>query len=143
MSEQKKMINFTVACVNEFAQKHNLSTKEAFQYLFQFKGIEFIKENYEVEHLLSLDAVVEDLFILCKRNGDAMKLYHGSNTQIQNINLSMCRPYKDFGTGFYLTDIKEQAERMLCVIGIINTILSSDRWLMTIWHCCSDSMKMN
>lgn len=69
MSEQKKIINFTVACVNEFAQKHNLSTKEAFQYLFQFKGIEFIKENYEVEHLLSLEAVVEDLFILCKRNG--------------------------------------------------------------------------
>lgn len=69
MSEQKKIINFTVACVNEFAQKHNLSTKEAFQYLFQFKGIEFIKENYEAEHLLSLEAVVEDLFILCKRNG--------------------------------------------------------------------------
>ena len=69
MSEQKKMINFTVACVNEFAQKHNLSTKEAFQYLFQFKGIEFIKENYEAEHLLPLDAVVEDLVILCKRNG--------------------------------------------------------------------------
>ncbi|MCM1288526.1 MAG: DUF3990 domain-containing protein [Clostridium sp.] len=41
-----------------------------------------------------------------------MKLYHGSNTEIDNINLAMCRPYKDFGTGFYLTDIKEQAERM-------------------------------
>lgn len=24
----------------------------------------------------------------------------------------MCRPYKDFGRGFYLTDIEEQAERM-------------------------------
>lgn len=41
-----------------------------------------------------------------------MKLYHGSNTKIQSINLGMCRPYKDFGTGFYLTDKKEQAERM-------------------------------
>ena len=41
-----------------------------------------------------------------------MKLYHGSNTKIDSINLAMCRPYKDFGTGFYLTDIKEQAERM-------------------------------
>lgn len=41
-----------------------------------------------------------------------MKLYHGSNTGIESINLAMCRPYKDFGTGFYLTDIKEQAERM-------------------------------
>lgn len=41
-----------------------------------------------------------------------MKLYHGSNIQIDSINLAMCRPYKDFGTGFYLTDMKEQAEKM-------------------------------
>lgn len=26
-----------------------------------------------------------------------MILYHGSNTNIENINLDMCRPYKDFG----------------------------------------------
>ena len=41
-----------------------------------------------------------------------MRLYHGSNTGINSINLAMCRPYKDFGIGFYLTDIREQAERM-------------------------------
>lgn len=41
-----------------------------------------------------------------------MRLYHGSNTRIDCINLAMCRPYKDFGRGFYLTNIKEQAERM-------------------------------
>ena len=41
-----------------------------------------------------------------------MKLYHGSNTQIIKIDLDRCRPYKDFGKGFYLTDIKEQALRM-------------------------------
>lgn len=28
MSEQKRKIGFTVACVNEFANKHNLSVKE-------------------------------------------------------------------------------------------------------------------
>lgn len=41
-----------------------------------------------------------------------MKLYHGSNTIIESIDLSKCRPYKDFGKGFYLTDIQEQARRM-------------------------------
>ena len=41
-----------------------------------------------------------------------MSLYHGSNIVIDSINLAMCRPYKDFGRGFYLTDIKEQAEKM-------------------------------
>lgn len=64
----KRKIGFTVACVNEFANKHNLSVKEAFQYLFQFKGIAFIKENYDVEHTLDFETVLEDLGILCKKN---------------------------------------------------------------------------
>ena len=41
-----------------------------------------------------------------------MKLYHGSNMVIDQIDLSKCKPYKDFGQGFYLTEIKEQAEQM-------------------------------
>lgn len=41
-----------------------------------------------------------------------MILYHGSNTDIRTINLALCRPFKDFGRGFYLTVIKEQAEKM-------------------------------
>lgn len=69
MSEQKKRIGFTVACVNEFAQQHNLSIQESFRYLFQFKGIAFIKENYEVEHTLDFGTIVEDLGMLCRKNG--------------------------------------------------------------------------
>ena len=41
-----------------------------------------------------------------------MILYHGSNIDINNIDLSKCRPYKDFGKGFYLTAIKSQSEKM-------------------------------
>ncbi len=41
-----------------------------------------------------------------------MKLYHGSNVEIQSIDLCKCSPNKDFGQGFYLTDIYEQAEQM-------------------------------
>lgn len=41
-----------------------------------------------------------------------MKLYHGSNMVIDQIDLSKCKPFKDFGQGFYLTEIKEQAEQM-------------------------------
>ena len=41
-----------------------------------------------------------------------MILYHGSNVPIDKIDLAKCRPYKDFGKGFYLTDIRHQAERM-------------------------------
>lgn len=41
-----------------------------------------------------------------------MKLYHGSNILIREIDFSRCRPYKDFGQGFYLTEIEEQATKM-------------------------------
>jgi len=41
-----------------------------------------------------------------------MILFHGSNVKVTEIDLSKCRPNKDFGKGFYLTDIKEQAFQM-------------------------------
>ena len=41
-----------------------------------------------------------------------MILYHGTNCSIDKIDLDKCRPYKDFGKGFYLTTIREQAEKM-------------------------------
>ena len=41
-----------------------------------------------------------------------MILYHGTNIDIQSINLALCRPYKDFGRGFYATEIFEQAQKM-------------------------------
>lgn len=72
MSEQKKKIGFTVACVNEFAQQHNLSIQESFRYLFRFKGIAFIKENYEIEHTLDFGTIIDDLGILCRKNGGAL-----------------------------------------------------------------------
>ena len=41
-----------------------------------------------------------------------MILYHGSNMKIEKIDLSKCKPYKDFGQGFYCTTIRKQAEFM-------------------------------
>lgn len=39
-------------------------------------------------------------------------LYHGSNVTIDTIKLDKCSPNKDFGRGFYLADIEEQAIQM-------------------------------
>ncbi|MDR2593207.1 MAG: DUF3990 domain-containing protein [Fibromonadaceae bacterium] len=38
-----------------------------------------------------------------------MILFHGSNVEVSNIDLSKCGKYKDFGQGFYLTSLKQQA----------------------------------
>jgi len=41
-----------------------------------------------------------------------MILFHGSNVPIESIRLDLCSPNKDFGRGFYLTDIEVQAGQM-------------------------------
>ena len=39
-----------------------------------------------------------------------MRVYHGSYTPIHEIDLSKCEIWKDFGQGFYVTKIMEQAQ---------------------------------
>jgi len=46
-----------------------------------------------------------------------MTVYHGSYTEITEIDLSKCEPNKDFGKGFYVTKIREQAEIWAVRIG--------------------------
>lgn len=41
-----------------------------------------------------------------------MRLYHGSNQDFTTIDLNKSQRFKDFGQGFYLTDLRHQAERM-------------------------------
>lgn len=38
-----------------------------------------------------------------------LKLYHGTNTTFDKVELDRCLPYKDFGRGFYLTTFRMQA----------------------------------
>lgn len=65
-----------------------------------------------------------------------MKLYHGSNTDIQQIDFAKSKPNKDFGRGFYLTADKHQAQqlaeqRALFFGGkpVVNTYLFDDKAL--------------
>lgn len=72
MSKERKQINYTVACVSEFAHEHNMSVKEAFQFLFDYKAIDFLKENYDIEHTLSLDDALSDMLMICEKNGGVL-----------------------------------------------------------------------
>ena len=65
----QKKINYIVVCVNEFAIRYELSVKQAFRYLFAHQGIRFLEEHYEIEHTLSLEDAIDDISLLCHKNG--------------------------------------------------------------------------
>lgn len=67
--EEQNMIDYIVVCVNEFADKLGIDYKQSFNYLNKYKAIKFIKENYEVEHTLSIEDAIEDMAIVARNNG--------------------------------------------------------------------------
>ena len=68
-SLQDNKIDYTVSCVSLFASRHNLSKKDAFQYLDKNNAISFLKQHYDIEHTLSLDDAVDDMAEICRQNG--------------------------------------------------------------------------
>lgn len=69
----KNVIAYIVAAINEFARNHHLSVREASNYLIRFKGIDFLTEHYNAEHLLSFDDSVQDLTQVCLNNGGGIQ----------------------------------------------------------------------
>lgn len=65
----KKLIRYTVACVNEFAANKSLTEKQAFDYLCNHGAMDFLVEFYDVEHTLSFDDAVNDLTLVSQQNG--------------------------------------------------------------------------
>ena len=69
----KNVIAYIVATISEFAKSHHLSVREASNYLIRFKGIDFLTEHYDAEHLLSFDDSVRDLTLVCLNNGGGIR----------------------------------------------------------------------
>ena len=69
----KYQIPYINACIRAFAKRFQLSVKTAFEYLYSFKGIDFLVEFYEIEHLQSLDDAVDDLIVCCLNNGGTLR----------------------------------------------------------------------
>ncbi len=65
----KRVIGYVVACINIFAKSYNLNVREASNYLNRYKGLDFLTNHYEAEHLLSLEDSVQDLARVCYNQG--------------------------------------------------------------------------
>ncbi len=65
----KDRLEYMIALISEFAAAHHITAQQAYLYLQQNKGLDFVDEFYDVEHTLSFDQAVEDLTIYCQRMG--------------------------------------------------------------------------
>lgn len=72
-SEKQNRVTYFIYCINAFADRYNLSSKQAFAYLQRFDGLKFLDECYEAEHQLSIREAVDDLTIVCKRKGGLLQ----------------------------------------------------------------------
>ncbi len=67
--EDRNVLDYIVVCVSEFATRYDIQMQEAYQYLRQYKGIDYLREFYDVEHTLSFEDAIDDLTTICQNNG--------------------------------------------------------------------------
>ena len=76
ISNRKKMskyeIPFLTACIQAFGRRFAMTRQAAFRYLQKHKGLSFLIEFYDVEHLQSMDETIDDLLIICQQNGGTL-----------------------------------------------------------------------
>ena len=65
-------IRYINMCIVEFAKSFNMSAKISFNYLKQYKGLDFLDKCFEAEHQMSLKDSLNDLIVICKRNGGTL-----------------------------------------------------------------------
>ncbi|MBR4620686.1 MAG: DUF3791 domain-containing protein [Salinivirgaceae bacterium] len=68
----KYEIPFLTACINAFGRRFAMTRQAAYRYLKEHKGLAFLIEFYDVEHLQSLDDTVDDLLVVCQQNGGTL-----------------------------------------------------------------------
>ena len=72
-NENRTHIQYYVLCVGAFAMQKNISYTDAYNYLYKYKGIDFLIDCYDAEHTLSLNNAVDDLTLVCKKEGGSIE----------------------------------------------------------------------
>ena len=104
-------LEFAVFCIENVAAKLGVDAERVYQAFTEQSDIlnGYIVPEYEVLHTQSREYIVDDLLDVMKERGGSMILYHGSFLEIARPDLVHSRPNVDFGRGFYVTPLYEQA----------------------------------
>ena len=58
--------------IRTFAERFQMTRQAAYAYLQKHQGLAFLIEFYDVEHLQSMDETIDDLLIVCQKNGGVL-----------------------------------------------------------------------
>ncbi len=71
--EERNLIGYTVALISEFALHYGIQPRQAYAYLKRFKGMEHLRNHYNVLHTQSFPDTVEILTQVCLHNGGGLR----------------------------------------------------------------------
>ncbi|MBR3522347.1 MAG: DUF3791 domain-containing protein [Prevotella sp.] len=71
--EIKDKLTYFITCIAVFGEHCNLKPKQSYSYLKRFGGLSFLDECYAAEHTLSLNDAIDDMTVICKRNGGELE----------------------------------------------------------------------
>lgn len=73
MSERtRSVIDYIIACVNDFSDAHGMSVVSAYDYLNAYGGVSFLERNYDIEHSYPIEETVLNLGLVCRGNGGTL-----------------------------------------------------------------------
>ncbi len=65
----QEIIEYIIAIVGDFAEKFNLTDRQAYRYINFHDGISFIRENYGIMHTLDFKEAVDSVAMFCRKRG--------------------------------------------------------------------------
>lgn len=71
--KDKNTLEFLVALIAEFAAHLGISQDVAYNYIREYRGLEYYFKHYNILHTLSFEENVEDLLQVCANNGGLLR----------------------------------------------------------------------
>lgn len=62
-------LDWMLIFIFEFGRKHELTMKQAFNYLYRYQGMDFLDKHYDYAHTQSFRSMVDDITDYCHRKG--------------------------------------------------------------------------
>lgn len=72
LKKRLHIIEYTIALINEFAVRYQLTEAESFEYINKWHGMKLIEQCYDVMHTLSFADGVEGMAAYCRRQGGTL-----------------------------------------------------------------------